>query len=108
MTTLQSLKSITAYPIPTATLQDIAEGCGLQVDADLTTEVRTTAEYKRAKARVYIYLITAPNISQNGISFSFTSEERKCFKKAAKDLLTEIGDSTAGLGVSYGYKGEDL
>lgn len=108
MTTLQSLKSITAYPIPTATLQDIAEGCGLQADAELDTEARATAEFKRAKARVCIYLITAPNVSQNGVSFSFTSEERKCFRKIAKDLLTEIGDDTPGLGVAYGYKGEDF
>lgn len=92
------------------TLLDIIEGCGLQADAELDPETRTKAEFKRAKARVYIYLMTAPNISQNGVSFSFTSEDRKCFKKTAKDLLTEIGDDLAafGLGVKYGYKGEDL
>lgn len=108
MTILQSLKSITAYPIPSATLQDIVEGCGLSVDADLTNEMRNGIEFKRAKARVYLYLITAPNISQNGVSFSFTSEERKCFKKTAKGILTEIGDDISGLGVKYGYKGENL
>lgn len=110
MTILQSLKSITAYPIPSATLQDIAEGCGLSVDAVLTNEVRNKVEFKRARAHVFRYLITAPNISQNGVSFSFTSDERKCFKKTAKDILTEIGDdiSGLGLGVKYGYKGENL
>lgn len=110
MTTLQSLKSISAYPIPSTTLQDIVEGCGLQADADLTTEMRSSVEFIRAKARVYAYLVTAPNVSQNGISFNFTSEERKCFKKIAKDLLTGIGDDIAGLGlgVQYGYMGEDF
>lgn len=108
MTIQQSLKSITAYPIPSATLQDIAEGCGLQLDTELDAELRAKAEYKRAKARVYIYLITAPNISQNGVSFNFTSEERKHFKKLAKDLLKGIGDDISGLGVTYGYKGEDF
>lgn len=110
MTTLQSLKSLTAYPIPPATLQDIAEGCGLQADAELTTETRSTTEYKRAKAHVYIYLLTAPNISQNGVSFSFTSEEKKRFKAMARNLLTEIGDDTSslGTGVKYGYVGENF
>lgn len=110
MTVLQSLKSITAYPIPPATLQDIAEGCGLSVDADLTNEMRNTAEFRRAKAQVYVYLVTAPNISQNGVSFSFTSDERKFFRKAAKCLLAEIGDDISGLGLGakYGYIGENF
>lgn len=108
MTILQSLKSLSAYPTPSATLQDIAEGCGLQYDAELTPEMRNSKEMKRAKARAYAYLITAPNISQNGVSFSFTAEERKQFKKWAKDLLKEIGDDTSALGGKYGYVGSDF
>lgn len=108
MTILQSLKSLSAYPTPQATLLNIAEGCGLQADDELTLEMRNTSEVKRATARTYIYLMTAPNISQNGVSFSFTAEERKQFKKLAKDLLNEIGDDTSCLGVKYGYVGENL
>lgn len=108
MTIQQSLKSLTAYPIPPATLQDIAEGCGLQPDAELTPEMRNSKEMKRAKARAYAYLITAPNISQNGVSFSFTAEERKQFKKLAVGLLKEIGDDTSSIGTKYGYVGEDF
>ena len=108
MTIQQSLKSLTAYPIPLATLQDIAEGCGMQLDAELTPEIRATAEMKRAKAHVYIYLITAPNISQNGVSFSFTTEERKQFKKLAISLLDEIGDDISKLRTKYGYVGENF
>lgn len=110
MTVQQSLKSITAYPIPTATLQDIAEGCGLGIDEDVSPDRQQSKELKRAKARIYIYLITAPNISQNGISFSFTAEERKQFKVIAKDLLRQVGDDTSILsnGVKYGYVGENF
>lgn len=108
MTTLQSLKSLSVYPTPSATLQDIAEGCGLQPDAELTPEMRNSKEMKRAKARTYAYLVTAPNISQNGLSFSFSAEERKQFKKLAVDLLKEIGDDTSGLKTKYGYVGEDF
>lgn len=108
MTIQQSLKSLTAYPIPPATLQDIAEGCGLSLDTELTQELRSGKEMKRAKARTYAYLIIAPNISQNGVSFSFTAEERKQFKKLAVDLLKEIGDDTSSIGTKYGYVGEDF
>lgn len=110
MTILQSLRSITAYPIPTATLQDIAEGCGLLLDEEVTSEVRNSTQMKRAKARTYVYLITAPNISQNGVSFSFSSDERKQFKQLAKDLFNEAGEdaSCLGNGVKYGYVGENF
>lgn len=108
MTIQQSLKSLTAYPIPPATLQDIAEGCGLSLHTELTQELRSGKEMKRAKARAYAYLITAPNISQNGVSFSFTAEERKQFKKLAVGLLKEIGDDTSSIGTKYGYVGEDF
>lgn len=108
MTIQQSLKSLTAYPIPPATLQDIAEGCGLSLDIELTQELRNGKEMKRAKARTYAYLVTAPNISQNGLSFSFSAEERKQFKKLAVDLLKEIGDDTSGLKTKCGYVGEDF
>lgn len=108
MTIQQSLKSLTAYPIPPATLQDIAEGCGLSLDTELTQELRSGKEMKRAKARTYAYLVIAPNISQNGVSFSFTAEERKQFKKLAVDLLKEIGDDTSSLKTKYGYVGEDF
>lgn len=108
MTIQQSLKSLTAYPIPPATLQDIAEGCGLSLNTDLTQELRNGKEMKRAKAHAYAYLVIAPNISQNGVSFSFTTEERKQFKKLAVNLLKEIGDETSGLKTKYGYVGEDF
>lgn len=108
MTIQQSLKSLTAYPITSTTLQDIAEGCGLSLDSELTPEVRGSKEMKRAKAHTYIYLITAPNISQNGVSFSFTAEERKQFKRLAIDLLDEIGDDTSRLRTKYGYVGENF
>lgn len=108
MTIRQSLKSLSAYPIPPATLQDIVEGCGLSLDTELTQEMRNGKEMKRAKARAYAYLVIAPNISQNGVSFSFTAEERKQFKKLAVDLLKEIGDDTSGLKTKYGYVGEDF
>lgn len=110
MTTLQSLRSLSAYPVSSATIENIAEEAGIAADTELTPEVRKSAAYKRAKAHTYLYLASAPNISQNGVSFSFSSEERKRFMATAKQLLQEIGDDTSclGSGQRYGYMGENF
>lgn len=108
MNVLQSLKSLSGYPIPLATIQDVADGVGLGVDTELTPELRGSKEFKRAQARVYFYLAEAPNVSQGGISYGFSEEERRRFRLRAENILDEIGDEGATPGVVYGYKGEDL
>lgn len=107
MNVAQSLRSISAYPIPPATLQDIAEGVGLTADTELTAELRRSKEFRRAQARTYIFLSEAPNVTQNNVSFSFSDDERRRLRTRGEALLDEIGDSTDS-GVTYGYKGEDL
>jgi len=108
MNVLQSLRSLSSYPIPTATIEDVAEGVGLAIDTELTQELRKDKRFKRAQARVYIFLSEAPNVSQGGISYSFSEEERRRFRLRAESLLEQIGDATSETGVEYGYKGEDL
>lgn len=108
MTALQSLRSLSAYPIPPATLQDIAEGVGMAIDAELTREQRQSADFKRAKAQVYLFLSEAPDVTQNGISYSFNSEERRRLRTKAESLLDEIGETDTAGGITCGYIGEDL
>lgn len=108
MNVLQSLRSLSSYPIPTATIEDVAEGVGLAIDTEVTQELRKDKRFKRAQARVYIFLSEAPNVSQGGISYSFSEEERRRFRLRAESLLEQIGDATSETGVEYGYKGEDL
>lgn len=108
MNVLQSLRSLSSYPIPTATVEDVAEGVGLAIDTELTQELRKDKRFKRAQARVYMFLSEAPNVSQGGISYSFSEEERRRFRLRAENLLEQIGDATSEAGVEYGYKGEDL
>ena len=108
MKVLQSLKSLSSYPIPSVTLEDIADGVGLALDTELTQELRNSKDFKRAKARVFLFLSAAPNVSQGGISYSFSEEERKRFRLRAENIFEEIGDATSEAGVEYGYKGEDL
>ena len=105
---LQSLKSLSNYPIPLATIQDVADEVGLDIDTELTQEIRNGKRFKRAKAQLYFFLSEAPNVSQGGISYSFSEEERKQFRLRAESILDEIGDNRNSFGVEYGYKGEDL
>lgn len=107
MTILESLRCLSGYPIPTITIEDIAENAGLCCSYELTQELRNSADYKRAKANVYIWLASAPNVSQNGISYNFTADERKRFKDNAESILTEL-DKNNILVNKFGYKGEDL
>ena len=50
MNVLQSLRSLSSYPIPTATIEDVAEGVGLAIDTELTQELRKDKRFKRAQS----------------------------------------------------------
>ena len=108
MTILESLKSLSGYPLSRLSLTDIAEEQGLGVDAEATNEVRAGKAYKRAKARVYMMLAQAPDVSQGGITYSFSDEDKKLFRTQALALLDEVGDDSSLLGDNYGWMGEDL
>lgn len=109
MNVLQSLKSISSYPIPSATVEDIAEGAGLDIDATVNMAIRKGREYRLAKANVYLFLSEAPDVSQGGISYSFSEEERKRFRARANNILGEIGEVGGDSALpEFGYKGEDL
>lgn len=107
MNVAQSLRSMSAYPIPAVTLQSIAAGEGLDADELLTSGLLRSREYRRAQAGVYLFLSEAPNVSQNGISYSFSDDDRRRFRTRAESILDELGDK-ANSGVSYGYQGEEL
>lgn len=108
MNILESLKSLNGYPIPRLTLLDIAEECGLPSDGEVTTETRASSPFKRAKAKVYIFLSEAPDVSQGGITYQFSDEDKRRFRMQAEALLEEIGDDTSALSDNYGWQGEDL
>lgn len=105
MTITDSLKALSGYPIPADLIQNAIEESGL-TDEECTLEVRRSNEYKSAKAKIYRFLEVAPNVSQGGISYSFSDEARKRYKRMADDLLAEIGED--GGGVEYGYQGDSF
>ena len=73
--------------------------------AELTAETRKGKPFMRAKARIYDFLSQAPSVTQAGISFSFSDEDRKRFREKAESLRLEADGSSKGV---YGYQGEDL
>lgn len=104
-TIVETLRALTAYPIPMSTLVSIAEGRGLSsydfVDA-------ASSEMRKATADVYMWLANAPDVSQGGQNYSFTDEQRKRFRQQAKAIYEATGEAAASKTTIYGYKGTRL
>ena len=107
MTVARSLKSLSAYPIPSTTVQDIVEAVGLTVSEEATPEVRLSAAFRKAQALTLKYLSTAPNVSQGGQSYNFSEKERRWMRSQADDILDDLGELSGSID-EYGYQGEDL
>lgn len=99
----ESLRSVSLYPIPPATIKCIMSECGL-LDEDVNQNIMQSASYKRAKAKVYLFLADAPNVSEGGANYSLTDNERNSLRRQAESLLADVGDSQG----EYGYIGEDF
>lgn len=102
------LRSVNSYPIPANIILEAGIKYGLDIEADATPEILQSNEYNLAKADMYKYLAGAPNISQNGISFTFTDEQRNYFLSIASSIRGEWGVTDLVNGQGYGYMGEDL
>jgi hypothetical protein len=106
-TTIQnSLKSISAYPIPLNTLQDIAEERGIDIGGDVTLAVKASGAFQLAKADVFYWLSIAPNVSQAGISYTFSDSDRLNFKRRANAIYRRNGEVLPVK--SFGYKGKRI
>ena len=108
MTILQSLKSLNGYPLQHDALVGVCLESGLNSSEMATSSRLCSKAYKRAKARVYLLLSQAPDVSQGGITYSFSDEDKKNFRTQAQALLEEVGDDASAMGDNYGWMGEDL
>lgn len=105
------LRGISRYPVAETFLAEVALRRGLDLDAVADGGIVDGSAYRLAKADLLVWLAKAPNTSQGGQSYSFSSEERKEMLKSAKGTYKQIGqDLPEGLGegVTYGYKGSRL
>lgn len=109
-TVLTSLKGLSAYPVPAASIQSMADTRGLDLTATYTSEVGKSKAYRLTMADFYMWLVVAPSISQGGISYSFSAAEKNLFLKKAAAIYKELDpESLDAQGVvTYGYKGSSL
>lgn len=105
MNVAESLKALASYPIPSTFIANVLAEMDIDAKAEADAVMRKCPGYIKAKAGVYNFLATAPNVSQNGISYSFASEDKAFFKKKAAELLDSIDDGDGGL---YGYQGDSF
>lgn len=107
-TTLDTLKALSSYPIPINVIESIAEGRKLTLDksADITS-----MEYQLTVADIRMWLSTAPNVSQEGISYDTLVSDRNVLRELANNTYRALGDSSYQPDVvkpKYGYKGSKL
>lgn len=103
----EAIKAMSAYPMPMAAVENIAAEAGIDAEAELTTDMRRGEGFMRAKALVYAFLAEAPNVTQGGVSYSFSQSERTRFERKAASILAELGADDGGE-VPCGYIGEDF
>jgi len=108
MTISAALKSISNYPIPSSVIDNVADEAGIaDTTQTATKEIRKSSDFKRATAYVYRFLADAPNITQGGISYTFSEDERSRFSKRAAAILDELGEGDQA-DIQCGYMGEDF
>lgn len=105
MTLLESLQSLSNYPVSSEYVQGVLTEEGIDPAMDLTPETAHDTGFLRAKRRVCLYLATAPNITQGGISYSLDSTARGHFIEMASDIAEELSDSDGG---RFGYIADEL
>lgn len=106
MTVRESLQSITNYPIPDAFLESIGEEVGIEIDEELTDA--DAIPLNRVRARAYLFLAMAPNVSEGGVSISFTAAEKNYFLSLARRYAELAGETGLFPGPAYGYKGQNI
>lgn len=110
MTILEALKGVSAYPVPLRTIDAFALDRGLTLADEASQAVVRGAAYNLAVADIYLWLVTAPDISQGGQSYSFTDEQRAAYRRRAYTLYNAWGDEGGGNvpKATFGYKGSRL
>ena len=106
MTIRELLNSISPCPVPEGYINTIGAEVGVDMDSDVSEVGIEPVD--RARARLYLFLATVPNIAEGGVSISFTADDKKVFLNLARKYATRAGETGLVPGTAYGYKGENL
>lgn len=105
MTILESLKSLSNYPVPQRTINTVAVRRGLTLTTEATAIVLNSTAYRLAEADIEMWLVAAPTIAEGGVSFGLSQTERDRLRQDASMIYSEINGEVKS---PYGYKGENL
>ena len=106
MTIRELLNAIAPCPVPNSFINTIGEDIQEDLDADISSV--SPVAVNRARARLYLYLSTIPNVSEGGVSISFTAAEKKAFLDLARQYANLAGEKGLIPGTAYGYKGQNI
>ncbi len=70
-----ALESKVSFPVSKKTLGVIAEDRGLTLDDEYTKALGKTPDFRLAMADMIAHIITAPNVSEGGVSISYTDRK---------------------------------
>jgi hypothetical protein len=105
---LNSLKSISGYPVPDTQISVVATLRGLNLSEEATPVVLRSPAYLLATADILLWVSLAPDVQQAGVSYSIS--ERVELRASAEAIYSKFGDE-AYLSESkpkFGYKGNKL
>lgn len=109
-TILESLKGISAYPIPLSVVEIICLKRAIDPGKEADAGVLLSNGYRLAVADIQRWLSTAPNVSQGGASYDILYSDRERLREMANNTYKALGDSEyiSDGKVKYGYKGSKL
>jgi hypothetical protein len=107
---LESLKSVSGYPVPERTLSDVAIKRGLNLADEATPVVLTSSAYRLAKADVLRWVSFAPNVQQADVSYDMLYSDREQLRNQANAIYGDLGDEAyiSESKTKFGYKGSRL
>lgn len=105
MTISQTLASISTYPIPAASIEVIGTVRGLTVSGTADSAVLTSQAYELAKADLYMWLYTAPDLKE--LDSAVTQADRAAYLRAANVIYAKYGDP-ANSSRKVGFVGENF
>ena len=112
MTILDALLALHPYPLDPEAVRLRVLGRGMHPSADFSPDLATEKSFLLAKADVLMLLAYAPNVSQEGVSYSIVDNTRQKMQAEAEKIYRLHLDPNDPLYPKrkprYGYKGSLL